>query len=108
MEFIIERQIELSGSAHSTELKAIMSGNSGDAEQKTDRADALEASLSGHQSEVAQTTKMTTDVLLGLQEQMKIMRETQELILGRMGVQIPTSTPEGAGAAPPVPPASQQ
>ncbi|HOY82613.1 MAG TPA: hypothetical protein PLB92_10795 [Rhodoglobus sp.] len=101
MQFIVNKQIELSGSANSEELKKILTGESAAVQSKQDRIDAVESALSGHESDLAQTAQGNLDAVTQLQEQITLLRETQQVLMEKLGVQIPSSAPEGA--EPPTP-----
>ena len=95
IQFIMQKLIEISGSAHSSQLKEIMqNGQSPQLQEWEDRTNTLESNLSGAQSELASTVGQMVQVMGQMAENQKTQREALETIAGSLGVQIPSSAPE--------------
>jgi len=87
MEFIVSKQIELSGSSYNKELKDIFTtGHPTD--QSSARAAQLEAALAGHQSELVRTVEITGSALSQLQEQQTLLADTLSRVVTHLGVQV--------------------
>ena len=109
MQYIIGKQIELSGSASAKEIGLLW--QHGDVEQVNERdarINGIEENISnftlGHELEL----DMTHEAIARLQEQMTIMTENQQLLLEKIGVTKPSSetsspTPEPTVAPEPTP-----
>ena len=116
MQYIIARQIELSGSASAKQLGLVFDGQDEVAKSTDARISQLEAAMHGADSGMGQLQEMNEAAMQQLQEQMSMMRETQQLMLEKLGASpassgaqggIPEGTsPEVLTEAPNVPPAS--
>lgn len=94
MQFIIEKQIELSGSAHSTQLKTLFKeGQTPVLTEFQQRVDALEISVGGATDEMAASVQATKDSMAEVKEQMGLLGQTQTAILEKIGVPNEASVP---------------
>ena len=93
MEFIIRRQIELSGSNRSRDIKTIWTtGNTEQVNQFEERAKKLDSDLGGIGSQLSQNTQSTALALQQIQEQITLLRETMGEVMKNVGMEI--TTPE--------------
>lgn len=96
MRFIIQRQIELSGSAHSEDLKTIFGGQEPASTPASEAQAALEAELNEEALlKDAQLTEMATHNA-SMQEQMGMMRESMDLIMQQLGISNAQPTEQAA------------
>ena len=87
MKFIVEKEIELSGSAHSTELKELLrSGESPRFADFTSRQDQLEEALSGATTGVLETLEVSMSAIAALQQQVGLLALGQQTLLEKLGV----------------------
>jgi hypothetical protein len=107
MQYIVQKTIELSGSAHSTEIKKIFSGDSEGAEEKDDRVEQLEQILGGTLSENGEQSELFAEAFKQQQEQIRVLTEGMTAIMQRMAPGITGGQTDplaaGAGAAPALP-----
>ena len=101
MQYIIAKQIELSGSTSAKDLGLIW--NDGDVEQVNERdakIAALEEQLTNAAMERELEGELNAQAIAQLQEQMRLMAENQGLLLEKLGVTNGASapTPNSAGA----------
>jgi len=109
MQFIIQKQLELSGSAHSSQLTEILQGGvTPELQQREDAMGALEAAVGNISTQTSDELTMHATVTAQLQEQISMLAESQALILEQLGVSnattatpTPNPTPEEASTAPP-------
>ena len=86
MQFIVRKQIELSGSKHSTELEELMrAGVQPHLVQYQEKADAVEASVNDFSSSVTGELEQSSKAVAQLQEQIGLIQQTQQLILEKLG-----------------------
>jgi hypothetical protein len=96
MQYIIARQIELSGSASAKQLGLVFDGED-DAAKATDQKIAeLEAAINGSQAPLGDVLLMNETALMQMQEQMTMLRETQQVILEKLGASPVSSGSTGA------------
>ncbi len=95
MQYIITKEIELSGSSHSKDLGDLWAkGDVAGVQEKEDRILQLEqSSTSLAESQDAQA-EAQTQMMLQLQEQLKLLTENQNLLLEKIGVGTNGSTPQ--------------
>ena len=93
MEFIVMRQIELSGSNRASQLKKVLLGEPEVADE-VEGIDALDEQISSFDAAVGGIAGLTAG-LVGMQEQIGMLRETQGLILQKLGVAPATSALQG-------------
>ncbi len=100
MAYIVEKQIELSGSASATNIKNIWNGED-DAVSERDKKIAL---LEGHINEMVSLKEheleVQTTAMQQLQEQMSLISQTQAALLEKLGVQNESSVSTGNSSAP--------
>lgn len=101
MQFIIEKQIELSGSNRAGTLGTIFKkGRSDEVSEFEERAAALEESIGGSLTEtMAAQTEMAAQ-MSDLRNQLSLMAETQAALLEKLGVPMPQSIPKADNTAP--------
>lgn len=109
MQYIIKKTIELSDSAHASELTAIFEGRYDEAEQSMSRIQALEDAIGGSQSTYAQDLDDNLSVLEQMQATMKVLTETVAALAQAQGI-VPApgaggqnDTPAPGGQATPAP-----
>ena len=87
MQFILEKEIELSGSNRSGELKSLFTtGRTPDQQTFDTQVTDLESSIGNVSSATTDGLAMTASAIQQLQEQMRILSETQGAILQKLGV----------------------
>ena len=95
MQFIIEKQIELSGSSHSSAIKSIMTtGRTEQFNEYKQRADAFEGAIGGVLLEANSFQESAASTITALQEQVRLLAEGQMAMMEKLGVPMATSTPE--------------
>lgn len=91
MQYIIGKQIELSGSTSAKDIGLMWNGDVEAVDARDQRIAVIEenqlASITGN----TELTAMTQAALTMLQEQMAMMRESQELIMKKLGMEITPS-----------------
>jgi hypothetical protein len=93
MQYIITKQIELSGSAHATDIASLWSkGNKDEVDERDRRIEALEERLNNPQ--VADEQDVMAAAIVQLQEQNSLLSQNLSLLLERLGVVNPESGPE--------------
>jgi hypothetical protein len=115
MQYIIQKQIELSGAAASFELKRLFTGEDGHDERMA-RVEELEKRIEGVDLSSNIDLDKMVEVMAGMQAQISNMREINEVLMQKLGmhdgtsdVQMNSSAPtshEVPGSAPTVLPAS--
>lgn len=87
MQFIIQKQIELSGSSHSTELRTLLKeGQTSELEQYQQQTAAMELSISGVLEQMLADREQQAQQMSAMQDQMMLMQEAQGLLLEKLGV----------------------
>lgn len=87
MQFIIQKQLELSGSTHSTELRTLFKEGQTPALTKfQEQLTALETTVGGTHDELALSVQTTKDEMTQVKEQIGLIRETQTTMLDKLGV----------------------
>lgn len=93
MQFIVQKEIALSGSNFSTELNEILrNGVTPQLTQYQEKADAIESRVTEIDTAVEEQLTASTDVIKQLQEQISLLAQTQQLLLEKLGVQQGAST----------------
>ena len=100
VQFITEKSVELSGSAHSTEIKRILNGTDNNTERQK-RIDLIEETLGGTMSENGEFNEMVMQVVMKQQEQIGELAAGIQAIAGALapgiaGGQTVPSGPQGA------------
>jgi len=89
MRYIIQKTIELSGSAHTAELAAIFEGDDEKATAMNDRLALLEEALGGAQSQVDEDTEVQLTVLEKMQESIANLAATTTALAQAAGLSVP-------------------
>lgn len=104
MQYIIQKQIELSGSSYSRDVKQLLTGEVDT--QELDERDARIENLEKVAGSISQQIETELDVnakaLVQLQEQMSLMMQSHQMLLQKLGVlgeEPSTTTPESAASA---------
>ena len=94
VQFIIEKQIELTGSAYSSDVKSLLSGEA-DARENIARREALEDALGGELSTINEEADITASVLLAQQQQISLLTEGMQKLMAAQGIttEAPTELP---------------
>lgn len=110
MMFIIQKQIELSGSAHSTDVIKLLNGETDEVHAAEKRMERVELALGGSHTELVESTEALANVVEAQQEQMAVLRQGMTALLAAQGIPAPGgqsdgSAPQGTGmqALPPAP-----
>jgi len=82
MQYIVKKTIELSGSAHSHELKDIFDGETDRSKDLANRVELLESGIGGVQSSYVTDSDINVDVLEKMQQQLDVMKEGIQALLG--------------------------
>lgn len=91
MQYIVTKQIELSGSALAKDLGLVMKGDVDAVDERDRRIALLEEKYSATDSGMGELQDMNQQLMAQLQEQMSMLRESQQLIMGKMGMVPPSS-----------------
>lgn len=87
MQYIISKQIELSGSPHATDLNQLwMKGDVEAVAARDEKINKVESALTRTAEQVEAELELTSSALVQMQEQMSMMAETQRLLLEKLGV----------------------
>ena len=109
MQFIILKQIELSGSDHSRQLQQLMSqGATEEFKQEDDRLQLLADGLGGVFSEISAESELQKSLVSELQQQVELLTSGLGAVAGALGLprgQIAGDAATGGGSAPAQPPA---
>jgi hypothetical protein len=96
MQYIITRQIELSGSSSAKDIGMVLNGDIEAVDARDQRIAELEGTVHATSSEIGDLQLMNETALMQIQEQIAMLRETQGLIMDRLGVSNPGSAaPQG-------------
>lgn len=95
MQYIIGKQIELSGSTSAKDIGLMWNGDVEAVDERDRRIGAVEENLHSVGSGMADLMTMNETALLQMQEQMAMLREAQELILNKLGMQSGSSSSNG-------------
>ena len=104
MQYIIGKQIELSGSASAKDIGLLWKGETDLVDERDKKIGALEESINGFNEAQDIQLEMTSAAVAQLQEQMSMMAQNQQLLLEKLGVVKQPSengSPNGAGNAQP-------
>ena len=97
MQYIITKQIELSGSTSAKDLGLLINGDVEAVDERDQRINDLEAQVHDSTTGVSEFAQMTTTALSQLQEQMALMRETQQVLMEKLGINGAASGDTAAG-----------
>jgi len=102
MEYIIQKQIALSGSNSAKELEELLkNGSTDEFKSLQKRQEDLEKILGGEYSDPAVQVELTNSVLVQQREQIQLLQQGMAALGSALGIQVPTGSP----AAPPPGPA---
>jgi hypothetical protein len=85
MQYIIAKQIELSGSASAKDIGLVFTGDVEQVDERDRRIAALEDGIHSTEIGMVETQMMTETALAQMQEQMRLLRESQQVILEKLG-----------------------
>jgi hypothetical protein len=109
IQYIVTKQIELSGSASAKDLGLLMTGDLAAVDERDQKLLTLEATVHEVGGGVDSVLAMNESAIRQLQEQMALLRESQGVILETLGGQNkPSGNTGGISQAPPPPPSPQQ
>jgi hypothetical protein len=87
MKYIIAKQIELSGSASAKDIGLVFQGQEDEVSDRDAKIKSVEEGIHAIASDIDGAFKLNEDVLKQLQEQIALLRESQELVLKQLGAQ---------------------
>ena len=107
MQFIILKQIELSGSDHSRQLQQLMTeGNSEEFQEEDDKLQLLAEGLGGVFSDISAEAELQKSLVSELREQVELLTSGLGAVAGALGLprgQIAGDAATGGGSATPAP-----
>jgi hypothetical protein len=92
MQYIIAKQIELSGSTSAKDIGLMWKGDVEAVDERDRKLAVLEENLNAQVAGSDDMVAMTETALTMLQEQMSMLRQTQEVIMQQLGMQTPASS----------------
>lgn len=108
MQFIITKQIELSGSNHARELKDVMqNGVTPEMTENEDKFRQLEVALGGTFSQFAAEAETRDSVILEIQKQIQLLSSGLGAVAGALGLEGGQSAPDAATGGVSGPPSAQ-
>ena len=96
MQYIIGKQIELSGSASARDIGLVWNGDIEEVDERDRRINGIEDDLNAVGSGMNDLMSMSATAMAQLQEQIAMLRESQSLILEKLGMQADTSADTGS------------
>jgi len=111
MQYIVKKQIELSGSSSSYDIGLAFSGDVEKLDERDRKISELEGRVNNEEAGMTQLMELNSTALAQLQEQMTMLRETQQVLMEKLGVNSTTSggqSPENEApsSTPSAPPSS--
>ena len=105
VQYIITKQIELSGSQHAGELKKIFNGEAAPEQLAADaeKVARLELGIGELVNSMGQNNEQQASQMLQMQEQMSLMAEAQKLLMEKLGVIPAASAQNGSTPSPAIP-----
>ena len=91
MQYIVKRQIELSGSSTAYDIGLAFSGDVEELDERDRRIGEVETGINDMTTGMLESMEMNDTALRLLQEQVTILGETQKVILERLGASMPGS-----------------
>ena len=92
IQYIITKEIELSGSAHTGELSGLFGGGTKPAyEEHGEKVSQLEQNIGGLVETMAASNEVNSSMLAQMREQMALMQEAQSILMEKLGVITPPS-----------------
>ncbi len=98
MQYIIKKQIELSGSSSAKDIGLVFEGKGPEMEDRDAKLLALETGIHSVESGIGGVLDMSASALKQMQEQIAMLAETQGLILQKLGAPSPSSGAPGVTA----------
>jgi len=98
MQYIVGKQIELSGSSSARDLGLVWNGRQEEADDHQAKIAGLEESLNQMASDMAETQELHSDVLMQMREQMGQMMQVNQLLMEKLGV-LPQGSASGQGSS---------
>lgn len=109
MQYIVEKQIELSGSNRAGDLETILkTGRTEEFNEYEARAQALEDRIGQSITSSMEDTSQYVSTIKTLEEKMMLMEQTQQALLEKLGVGINSSTPQAPSGQPTNQPAGEE
>jgi hypothetical protein len=103
MQYIIQKEIQLSGSSHAGEIQRLMKeGQTPQVAQGLDASALLEDRIAGLEQTFSGSEKAVADSVSDMRAQMSTVTETMQLLLEKLGVTSPPPSPGIATPAAPV------
>ena len=96
MQFIIEKTLELSGSAYSQDLKSVLNSGNTAVNAGQEQIAAVEQELGGATKGVIEALGQSNAVIATMQQQIKGLVDAQELLMSRLGMATEASVDTGA------------
>ena len=100
MQYIISKQIELSGSTSAKDLGLVFNGDVEAVDERDRKIMEVEAAIHNVEGGMGQMVDMQTNALAQMQEQIGLLAQTQEIILQKLGAPAPGSGPQQGAPAP--------
>ena len=99
IQFIIGKQIELSGSKHAGEIKKMFSeGVTPQLTEYAEKMDRFEAGIGGLVTQLTENNTAMADQVVQMQKQMDTQAEVNQVLMEKLGVTMPASAQNGATA----------
>jgi len=97
MQYIISKQFELSGSTSAKDFGLLWNGDVEAVDERDRRIASVEENIHSVEGGMVDLMNMNDTALRMLQEQVSMLRESQEMILQRLGATTPSSGSQGPG-----------
>lgn len=94
MQYIISKQIELSGSTSAKDIGLMWDGDVAAVDERDQRLAVLEENMLASTTGNDELMSLTQDALNMLQGQISMMRESQQLIMEKLGMETSTNAVE--------------
>jgi len=95
MQYIVKKQIELSGSSSAYDIGLAFSGDVEELDERDRRIGEVEFGIHDVATGMLESMELNDNALRLLQEQVSILGETQKVILERLGASMPGSSNGG-------------
>ena len=100
MQYIISKQIELSGSTSAKDLGLVFNGDVEAVDERDRKIMEVEAAVHNVEGGMGQMVDMQTNALAQMQEQIQLLSQTQQIILQKLGAPAPGSGPQQGAPEP--------